>query len=54
MEIRSKVRKFIEKRKVVEIPKSVRDNFEIGEEVIIRKANGDKVKKKAKGSNSGR
>jgi len=37
MEIKSKVRKFQEDRKVVEIPKAARDNFKIGEEVTINK-----------------
>lgn len=43
MKIKSKVRKFMDNRKVVEIPKSVSSNFEVGEEVYItkkRKENG--------------
>lgn len=37
MKIKTKVVKFTGKRKIVEIPKTVRDNFEIGEEVEISK-----------------
>ncbi len=37
MEAKSKVRKYSEERKIVEIPKSVRDNFEDKEEVLITK-----------------
>jgi len=37
MEIKSKVTTKGFKRKIVEIPKAVRDNFEVGEEVIITK-----------------
>ena len=39
MKIRSKVAKFGNERKIIELPKAVRDNFKIGEEVVI-----DKVK----------
>ena len=37
MKIRSKIRNYGSGRKMVEIPKSVRDNFEEGEEVIVEK-----------------
>jgi phosphoribosylpyrophosphate synthetase len=37
MEIKSKVSKFSNGRKIVEIPTSVRDNFEIGDVVYIVK-----------------
>jgi len=36
MKIKSKVQKWGERR-IIEIPKNVRDNFEIGEEVEINK-----------------
>ncbi len=35
MKVRSKVVKFGPERKIIEIPKSVRDNFEIGDEVEL-------------------
>jgi len=37
MKIKSKVAKFSNGRKIVEIPTSVKDNFKIGEEVTITK-----------------
>jgi hypothetical protein len=37
MEIKSKIRKMGDDRKVVEIPKNVRDNFELSEEIVISK-----------------
>ncbi len=37
MKIKSKVSKFTGNRKIVEIPKPVRDNFKVGEEVTIIK-----------------
>jgi len=37
MKIKSKVTKFTGKRKIVEIPSSVRDEFKLGEKVIIQK-----------------
>ena len=39
MEITSRVTKFTGERKVVEIPKAVRDEFAIGDKVKIRKVN---------------
>lgn len=40
MKIKSKVRKYGKGRKIVEIPKPVRDNFKDKEEVEIRKVKG--------------
>ena len=37
LKIKAKVVKFTDERKIIEIPATVRDNFEIGEEVIIKK-----------------
>ncbi len=37
MRVKSKVSKFTGNRKIVEIPQAVRDNFKIGENVIIQK-----------------
>ena len=37
MKVKSKVSKFTNDRKIVEIPVAVRDNFKIGEEVTISK-----------------
>jgi len=37
MKIKSKVRNYGEGRKIIEIPKSVRDEFEEGELVLISK-----------------
>ncbi len=37
MKIKSKVTKFCGERKIVEIPKAVRDNFKLKEEVNIEK-----------------
>lgn len=37
MEIKSKVAKFGKERKIIEIPKAARDNFNSGEEVVIKK-----------------
>ncbi len=42
MKIKTKVTKFTGDRKIVEIPKAVRDNFEVGEPVIITKEKGGK------------
>ncbi len=42
MKIKSKVSKFGQGRKMAEIPKAVRDNFEPGEEVNIEKTKGVK------------
>ena len=38
MKTKSKVAKFGNERKIVEIPKAVRDEFEPGEEVYIKKS----------------
>jgi len=35
--VKVRVANFSNGRKIIEIPKSVRDNFEIGEEVLIKK-----------------
>ena len=40
MKIKSKIAKFTGNRKIIEIPESVRDNFNIGEEVTITKTHG--------------
>ena len=40
MKFKSKVAKFTGERKIVEIPESVRDNFKVGEEVMITKKDG--------------
>lgn len=37
MKIKSKIIKFGKERKIIEIPKAIRDNFEIGEQVTIEK-----------------
>ena len=42
MQIKSKVSKFTGKRKIVEIPKAARDNFKVGEEVLIKKKHSQK------------
>lgn len=46
MKVKSKVVKFTGDRKIIEIPKSVKDNFKIGEPVIITKQNKIKDEKK--------
>ncbi len=46
MKIKSKVAKFSNGRKIVEVPKAVRDNFEVGEQVIIQKIKWKKKKSK--------
>lgn len=43
MKVKSKIVKFGD-RKIVEIPKSIRDNFMIGEQVLIEKINGGRKK----------
>ena len=35
MKIKSRVTKFCGDRKIIEIPKAIRDNFKVGESVII-------------------
>jgi hypothetical protein len=42
MKIKSRVSKFSGERKIVEIPHSARDNFSIGEKVLISKEKGEK------------
>jgi hypothetical protein len=42
MKIKSKVSKFSGQRKIVEIPAAVRDNFKVGEDVVIVKDKGRK------------
>lgn len=42
MKIKSKVAKFSNGRKIVEIPTAVKDNFKIGEDVTIEKTKGGK------------
>ena len=42
MRIKSRVAKFSGDRKIVEIPQSARDNFVVGERVVIIKEKGDK------------
>jgi len=42
MMIKGKVAKFTDNRKIIEIPQSVRDNFSVGEEVIITKKKSGK------------
>jgi hypothetical protein len=39
MKALSKVTKFTGKRKIIEVPKAVRENFEYNEEVYIEKKN---------------
>ncbi len=46
MKIKSKVTKFCGDRKIVEIPKAARDNFELREEVNIEKIKVNKTKRK--------
>ena len=46
MKIKSKVTKFCGDRKIVEIPKAARDNFELKEEVYIEKIKNHKSVKK--------
>ncbi len=46
MKIKSKVTKFCGDRKIIEIPKAARDNFELKEEVIIEKIKNRKSVKR--------
>ncbi len=48
MKIRIKVAKFSGQRKILEIPKSIRDNFRIGENLVVSLYNKKRKKKKTR------